>query len=179
LTEIRGQLQILGLIYYSTITRPKDNAMHPNAKLITKFYTAFSKLDAKTMQSCYHPDITFSDPAFPELKGADAGKMWAMLTSRAKEFSIVFDGIEADSKTGKAHWVATYLFTVTGNKVVNDIHASFEFKDGKIIRHTDTFDLWKWSRQALGLKGLLLGWSPLVRNAVQKQAGANLQAYKP
>lgn len=151
--------------------------MHPNAALIEKFYSAFTKLDAATMKSCYHKDIHFSDPVFPDLKGDDAGKMWEMLASRAKDFSLTFDGISADDKTGKAHWVATYLFSATGRTVVNDIHATFEFKDGKIIRHIDTFDLWRWSRQALGAKGLLLGWSPIVRNAVQKQAGAGLRAY--
>jgi len=152
--------------------------MHPNAALIEKFYSAFAKLDAAAMKSCYHKDVHFSDPVFPDLKGDEAAKMWEMLANRAKDFSLKFDGISADDKTGKAHWVATYLFSATGRMVVNDIHASFEFKDGKIIRHIDTFDLWRWSRQALGAKGLLLGWSPIVRNAVQKQAGAGLRAYK-
>ncbi|MBV8634864.1 MAG: nuclear transport factor 2 family protein, partial [Burkholderiaceae bacterium] len=83
--------------------------MHPNAELITKFYTAFQKLDAETMASCYAPDVHFSDPVFTSLHGAEASDMWRMLASRAKDFSLVFDGVEADEQTGKAHWVATYL----------------------------------------------------------------------
>jgi hypothetical protein len=120
----------------------------------------------------------FSDPAFGELRGRDAGDMWRMLTTRAKDFSLTFDNVQAGERTGTAHWVATYLFSQTGNTVINDIHARFVFRDGKICEHHDRFDLWKWSRQALGLKGLLLGWSPLVRNAVRAQALKGLKAFQ-
>lgn len=152
--------------------------MHANAELITRFYTAFQKLDAETMASCYAPDVHFTDPVFPSLHGAEASDMWRMLSARAKDFSLVFDGVEADEQTGRAHWVATYLFSQTGNTVVNDIHASFIFRDGKIVRHVDEFDLWRWSRQALGFKGLLLGWTPLVSGAVRKQAAQGLAAWR-
>jgi ketosteroid isomerase-like protein len=152
--------------------------MHANAALITAFYTAFQKLDAETMAGCYAPDVHFGDPVFPSLHGAEASDMWRMLAARAKDFSLVFDGVEADEQTGRAHWVATYIFSQTGNTVVNDIHASFIFRDGKIVRHVDSFDLWRWSRQALGTKGLLLGWTQLVSKAVQKQAAKGLAAFR-
>ena len=57
------------------------------------------------------------------------------------------------TKKGSADWTADYLFSKTGRQVFNEIHAEFEFKDGKIFRHHDTFDIWKWSRQALGISG--------------------------
>ena len=152
--------------------------MHPNAMLLTKFYTSFQSLNAEEMAACYVPDVQFADPVFPQLNGAEAGDMWRMLTSRAKNFSLTFDGVEADDNKGRAHWIATYTFTQTGRTVVNDIHASFVFRDGKIAQHTDQFDLWRWSRQALGAKGLLLGWTPLVRNAVQSQAAKALGAFR-
>lgn len=152
--------------------------MHPNAQLLTRFYTAFQSLDAETMAQCYTDDILFSDPVFPELRGRAATDMWRMLALRAKNFSLVFDGVRADDRTGEAHWVATYTFSQTGNTVVNDIRARFEFKDGKIVRHADQFDLWRWARQALGLKGLLLGWTPLVRNAVRTQAAKGLAQFR-
>lgn len=152
--------------------------MHPNAELIKTFYQAFQKLDAETMGRCYADDVVFSDPVFPAFRGQEASDMWRMLSSKAQNFSLVFDGVDADDRQGKAHWVATYTFSQTGNTVVNDIHASFEFKDGKIVRHTDRFDLWKWARQALGLKGVMLGWTPIVRNAIQAQAANGLAIFR-
>ena len=152
--------------------------MHPNAELIETFYEAFQKLDAETMARCYAAEVVFSDPVFPLLRGQEASDMWRMLSSKAQNFSLVFDGVDADDRQGKAHWVATYTFSQTGNTVVNDIHASFEFRDGKIVRHTDRFDLWKWARQALGLKGVLLGWTPIVRNAIQAQAAKGLAIFR-
>lgn len=152
--------------------------MHANEELLEKFYSAFQRLDAKTMAICYADDVQFSDPVFPVLQGKEATDMWRMLTSKAQDFSLVFDGIRADDQKGEAHWVATYTFSQTGRIVVNDIHASFVFRNGRIIRHRDHFSLWKWARQALGVKGLLLGWAPIVKNAVQKQAAKGLSAFR-
>lgn len=152
--------------------------MHPNARLIQQFYQAFQQLDAETMASCYHPDIHFSDPAFPDLHGTEAGDMWRMLASRAQDFSLTFSDISADDRHGEANWVATYTFSQTGRTVVNRIRARFDFRDGRIVRHVDSFDLWRWAQQALGFKGLLLGWTPLVRNAIRKQAGKGLALYR-
>jgi ketosteroid isomerase-like protein len=149
-----------------------------NAALISRFYEAFNRLDAEAMAACYAEDVLFSDPVFGELRGRQAGDMWRMLTSRAKEFSIRFDSVRADDHSGRAHWMATYLFSQTGRTVVNDIQARFVFRDGKIAEHHDHFDLWRWSRQALGTKGLLLGWTPFVQQAIRAQAHKGLKAFQ-
>ena len=52
--------------------------MHANAELITRFYTALSRLDGAAMAACYADDATFSDPVFPGLKNGEPGKMWRM-----------------------------------------------------------------------------------------------------
>ena len=46
-----------------------------------------------------------------------------------------------------------------------------------ITTHRDRFNFWTWSRQALGAPGLLLGWSPYLRNKVRAQAASNLQRF--
>ena len=152
--------------------------MHANEELINTFYRAFQTLDAETMASCYASDVQFSDPVFSNLQGTEVADMWRMLTSKAQDFSITFDGVRADGQKGEAHWIATYTFSQTGRTVVNDIRASFVFRNGKIIRHQDQFSLWKWAGQALGMKGLLLGWTPLVKNAVQAQAAKGLKIFR-
>ena len=151
--------------------------MHPNAELITGFYTALSKRDGAAMAACYAPDATFSDAVFQGLKNGDPGKMWRMLTSRGKDMTVVFDGIEANDTSGKAHWVATYTFSATGRRVVNDIQATFSFENGKIKTHQDSFDLHQWMGQALGLKGLLLGWLPPVQAKLRATARKGLEAF--
>ena len=47
-----------------------------------------------------------------------------------------------------------------------------EDEAGKIVRHIDRFDFWRWSRMALGPAGLLLGWTPLLHKKVQAKARA-------
>ncbi|HZI10315.1 MAG TPA: nuclear transport factor 2 family protein [Myxococcus sp.] len=151
--------------------------MHPHSQLIFDFYTAFQRRDAKAMAACYHPDVEFSDPVFPGLRHARATSMWAMLCERGKDLELTFKDVQADDRTGRAHWDARYTFSATGRKVLNRIDAEFEFRDGKIVRHTDRFSFPAWSRQALGPMGLLLGWTPLLRNKVRSQAAHSLDKF--
>lgn len=51
------------------------------------------------------------------------------------------------------------------------------FKDAQIIEHTDEFDLYKWSRQAFGVQGLLLSWSGFMKNKIRHQALTNLNNF--
>jgi len=101
-----------------------------------------------------------------------------MLLKNSKgDLKISFSDVSADEKSGAAKWVAAYTFSKTGRRVINKISATFEFKDGKINRHYDRFDLWKWSRQALGLPGYLLGWSAFMKNKINKQTKSLLAKY--
>lgn len=148
---------------------------HPNAVLIERLYAALAARDGAVMGRCYADDARFSDPVFQNLDAAGARAMWAMLCSRAVDLDVVVSNIVADDACGSARWVATYTFSKTGRKVRNVIDASYEFRDGLIVRHADRFDLWRWSGMALGLKGWLLGWSPLVQNAIRREAMRGLR----
>ena len=147
-----------------------------NRSLIEKFYNSFAAANAEGMISSYADNITFSDPAFGKLKDDDAKNMWRMLLKNP-DIKITASNIHADTTTGSADWVAVYTFSLTGRKVVNKVHAQFEFSNGKIIKHTDDFSFWKWAGQAFGLKGYLLGWTPLMRNKVRQQALARLAKF--
>ena len=150
--------------------------MHPNAELITRFYTAFAAGDGAAMAACYAPEVSFSDPVFPDLKGPRAGAMWQMLCESAKDLEIRFTDVRADDTTGSAHWDADYTFS-TGRLVNNRIDASFTFQDGLITSHVDRFDLYAWTRMALGPTGLFLGWTPMVQNKIRGQAAKSLDRW--
>ncbi|MBI3714702.1 MAG: nuclear transport factor 2 family protein [Betaproteobacteria bacterium] len=121
--------------------------MHPHEQLVRNFYAAFARRDAAAMAACYHPDM------------------------------ITLVSASADAEGGKAHWDAVYTFSQTGRKVHNKIDALFAFRDGKIVRHIDRFSFWRWSSQALGPLGLLLGWSWPIKAMVRKKARASLDQW--
>jgi ketosteroid isomerase-like protein len=150
----------------------------PNDALIERFYAAFAERDGDRMAACYAPDVSFSDPVFPSLHGAEAGAMWRMLTSRSTDLRVELLEHEAHDQEGSAHWRAHYTFSQTGRPVVNDVRASFRFADGLIADHRDDFDFYRWARQALGPTGLLLGWTPIVRSAVRRRARAALDEFQ-
>jgi ketosteroid isomerase-like protein len=151
--------------------------MNEGAALITKFYEAFARRDWATMGACYHPDVHFTDPVF-DLHGDQARLMWRMLCTRGRDLTLELRDVRAQGERGSAHWDARYTFSTTGRKVLNRIEATFAFRAGLIVRHEDSFDFARWARQALGLPGLLLGWSSFLRGKVRAQAAAGLASFK-
>ena len=147
-------------------------------EILNRFYSAFQRLDYKTMQDCYSEDAVFSDPVFGLLNGKEVRAMWEMLCTNARDFSLTWSDIELlDEEYATCKWVATYTFSKTGRKVVNRIKAYMKFYDGKIIEHSDAFRLSTWIGQALGWKGVLLGWTGFMKRAVQKNARKSLKNF--
>ncbi len=140
-------------------------------QVVGKFYQAFQNLDAESMVACYHREIIFEDPAFGVLTSEKAKNMWRMLceSQKGKDFIVKFSNIEFLENKGKANWEAYYTFTKTGRKVHNRIKAEFEFKENLIIKHIDSFDLYEWSKQALGFKGVLLGNTSFFKKKLNAQ----------
>jgi ketosteroid isomerase-like protein len=149
---------------------------NPNDELIQRFYAAFAQLDGDVMAACYAPDARFSDPVFVDLRGHEPGAMWRMLTGRAQDLEVKLAEHSADDRRGSAHWLADYTFS-TGRKVHNDVRAEFRFEDGLIAEHRDAFSFYGWARQALGPAGLALGWTPMLRGRVQREARAGLDEF--
>ena len=125
--------------------------MADNAQVIEQLYDAMNRHDGEAMAQLYAPDGRFHDPAFGELSGAEAGDMWRMLTGRATD--------------------------LTGRPVVNDIHASFRVRDGRIVEHDDSFSFSRWARQALGPTGLILGLPPM-NLLVRRRARGDLAEFR-
>ena len=155
-----------------------EMAASKGEETIRRLYDALDRHDGEAMAACYAPDAHFSDPVFNDLTGDEAGDMWRMLTSRSEDLAVELADCRADDERGVARWIASYTFTATGREVVNDVRAKFRFADGLIVEHTDRFDLWAWTRQALGPTGLLLGWTPPVQNKVRNQAAESLREFR-
>jgi ketosteroid isomerase-like protein len=151
--------------------------LNPNEQLIESFYQSFQRRDAAGMTACYDPTIEFSDPVFRSLRGREADAMWAMLCEQGTDLEVVFSDVTADDQSGNAHWEATYTLGSTGRRIHNKIDAEFDFQDGRISRHVDDFDLWKWSRMALGFTGTIGGWSGPVQMKIRETASRALTRY--
>lgn len=151
--------------------------MASEAEVAAAFYRAFAARDWRAMAACYHPEVVFDDPAFGRLEGPRAVAMWRMLVEGASELEIRFQVRETGGGRARVDWEALYPFSQTGRPVHNCIVASMEFRDGLIVRHSDSFDLWAWSRMALGAPGWLLGWTPFLRRRIRSMALARLERF--
>jgi hypothetical protein len=157
--------------------------MTPEQITITRLYNAFTALDPDTMATCYAGDVRFEDEAFVLQGREEVMGMWRMLCEavRAKGqdvWRLEFTDVQGANGQGSAHWEPVYRFTSTARMVHNKIDSVFEFDaQGRITRQRDRFNFWRWSAQALGAPGYLLGWSGFLRRKVQSTARANLQQY--
>lgn len=153
-------------------------------EVVEHFYRCFAAHDGPGMASCYADDATFSDPVFKDLKGAEVGGMWKMLTSRAGDLVVELEGItgpDDDSVSGEtryiAHWTARYSFSATKRKIVNRVTSNIYLRGGKFARQRDDFDLRAWLNQALGPMASMLGWTGLPAKLIRGQAQKGLTAY--
>lgn len=142
-----------------------------------QFYDAFMVRDHYTMGLLYAENATFSDPVFPLLNARGARMMWKMLLSQADDLAIEANILEDGPTRARVEWSAYYSFGATGRRVINRIQTDMAISNGRIVRQVDQFSLWRWASQALGLKGLLLGWSPMVRKRIQAQAARSLNEF--
>lgn len=152
--------------------------MNDNEQLISRFYSAFQQGDYATMNACYSNDVLFSDPVFGMLEAGQVKKMWEMFCINAKKLDIKFGNIQdIGDDYYTCDWTASYIFSKTGKRVVNNIKAYMRISNGTIIEHSDGFNVYKWSRQALGLVGWLFGWNGFFQRKIRYKAKRNLQAY--
>ncbi|MGL4285077.1 MAG: nuclear transport factor 2 family protein [Phreatobacter sp.] len=134
------------------------------------FYEAFAARDAKAMGALYADDATFEDAVFGRLDAARTRIMWRLLLGRATDLAVSYTIEAADQTTARVAWTAGYTFSQTGRPVVNNVTGTLVCRDGLIINHKDVFSFWRWSRQALGLPGLLIGWTPFLQARVSARA---------
>lgn len=144
-------------------------------QIASEFYTAFAAANPEGMLSLYDPNITFSDPVFGILKAEQVFAMWRMLVRPGVDIHFSKPKVSGNQVT--VAWEARYTYTPTGRKVLNKVKAVMTIKDGKIVAHHDTFSLWKWSAQALGATGYLLGWTPVVKRKIHSMANARLRVF--
>ncbi len=151
---------------------------HPNSLIIQEFYQAFQKKDPKAMTACYDKNVVFYDPVFGHIKGDRVLAMWFMLIENSgDDLSITFSDIQANDYNASAKWTATYYYGPQKRKVVNHGVGTFYLQNGKILQHTDHFDLWSWSRQAMGFKGYVLGWTNSMKLKIQQESSKRLSRY--
>jgi SnoaL-like domain len=144
---------------------------------LERLYDGFGRCDGATMASCYAKDAHFADPVYPSLRGPQVGAMWRMLTGRAQDLTVQVRSLTADEHTGSATWLASYSFGPDRRPVTNLVKSTFVFTEGLIADERDAFDFHVWSAMALGGKGRLLGWTPLVRSAVRRRAAEQLSEF--
>ena len=149
--------------------------MNPNEQLLTTFYLAFQNKDYNSMQNCYSDNAVFNDEVFHNLNSSQVKAMWEMLIKKGKDLKIEFHNVKADETKGSAEWIAYYTFSATKRKVVNRIKSKFIFENGIIISHKDTFDFYRWAKQALGAMGILLGWTSFIKRKVRETAMENFK----
>ena len=148
-----------------------------NELIANEFYSAFANRNAAAMNKLYHKGLEFEDPAFGKLHYDQACAMWSMLCSSAKDLVISFDIIKSDENTVTTKWIADYNFSKTNRMVHNEIIAVMKIETDLIIEHTDSFNLHKWAKQALGLQGFILGGTNFFRKKLHQQTGRQLLRY--
>lgn len=149
--------------------------MHSHYDLIRRFYGCLASGDAEGAVACYHPDVLFSDPLFPRLRGEAAADLLRMRLApgTARDVRLLEVSGEADGVT--ARWTAREA--IRGRTVITQGRSMFAFREGRISRHYDHFSLWRWAARSLGPAGAALGWFGPLRWALRQRAARSLERF--
>lgn len=150
------------------------------AALVARFFEAWGRLDAESLVACLHPEISFSDPMFPNLRREQVPAMWQMLIAsmalHPADFSLRHDIVFLEERKAQVHWQVRFR-NVAGRRIHHKALATLTFWDDRIVRHVDGYPFYGWARQSLGLSGKLLGWNKSYREAVQSAARKQLAVF--
>lgn len=146
-------------------------------ELAHRFYSAFQKKDFETMNKCYDEKAQFTDPAFGDLNAKQTKAMWHMLCTRAFDLEINYRILQSKPDFVKVEWIAEYTYTTYQTQVRNVVTSNIKLENGLIVDQKDSFNFWKWSRQALGFTGLYLGWTPMLKSTVRKSVHKTLDKF--
>ncbi len=148
--------------------------------LVQRYFTAFAALDAAAMNDCLHPEISYTDPLFPNLRRQQVAAMWrmrlAVMALHRKDMSLSWTVVFCEERKAQVFWEANSRHA-GGRRIRHKALATLAFWDGRIVRHVDGYNFWHWSRQALGITGALLGWHKGYRLAVQAAALRQLTSF--
>lgn len=154
---------------------PPPAAMHPHEALIRRFYARLAARDAEGALACYHPEVFFSDPLHPRLRGEAACDLWRLRLAGEGFARITLEAASGDADEGLARWSAAGV--VRGRPVAIRGRSMFAFREGRIVRHYDHYSLWRWTAQAFGAVGAALGWFGPFRWALRSRATRALERF--
>ncbi|KIM24981.1 hypothetical protein M408DRAFT_331453 [Serendipita vermifera MAFF 305830] len=152
---------------------------HSGQELVERYLAAYKAGDLQAMEACMDPEFTFSDPAFPHLDTKHAKGMFAMFINNRDTNKMEVEYTDIKKGTNDLTYTATYTvkYLFAGRPVTNVIRPTFTISPttNLLLTQVDDFPFYPWARQALGLPGLLLGWSGYLQGKVQQTAGSRLE----
>eukprot|EP01117_Protostelium_nocturnum_P003508 TRINITY_DN1457_c0_g1_i1.p1 TRINITY_DN1457_c0_g1~~TRINITY_DN1457_c0_g1_i1.p1 ORF type:complete len:189 (-),score=47.62 TRINITY_DN1457_c0_g1_i1:146-712(-) len=173
-------------------------------QLLQQFFDHWSEKNVAEMEKIVDvSNLRLSDPLYDQLKSDEIISLWKFYCSRpqfnleCKDVSIeehdvvvrtnpLFGGFNSKAKvatpqmTTKLIGVAEYTISyqdAEGRLLTNDVNASFEFKNKKIVEITNKFDLWTWAKQTQGVSGSLLGWTSTAQATCCANAAKELEEF--
>lgn len=139
------------------------------------FFGALQRHDVDALVRFYAHEAEFFHPLLGRLTQLQVSAAWRRFVQLTPDLSVRFRIEQVGPGAAEASWTQSYLFHLTGRRV--SVSGTSQFLLGRqggrlqIIKQIDQCDRRQWSRQALGMKGLLLsfvpGWRTFVENELR------------
>ncbi len=121
------------------------------------------------MSKCLHPQVSYSDPLFTDLRGVRVGLRWQWLLHHATDFKLQHQIIFWDERKAQVKSDISYTW-LEDRPVHHQVLSTLTVWDDLIVRQVDEYPFWPYARQAYGVAGRLLGGIPWVQSVVQRRA---------
>ncbi len=152
-----------------------NSPLLPPDVVVRRFFDAWSRRDTAALTAALHPQVSFSDPLFTDVRGVRVALMWTNRLSESEDLMVAHEILFADERKAQVRWQAQYI--LGARKVAHEGLSTLSLWDNLIVRQVDEYDFLLWARQAYGPIGWLLGATEGYQAACQRRARKDLERF--
>jgi ketosteroid isomerase-like protein len=140
-----------------------------NWTLVEQHYKAIQAKDADAILAVYAADCRIDHPLIGRMSKDEFSKAVQAFIRQTPDYELEFQISHAGAQRVDAEWALTHVFHLTGRTIRLAGATTYFLSANRITRHIDQFDRRAWSRQAMGMTGLVLSFVPGWRSFVERE----------
>jgi hypothetical protein len=140
-----------------------------NWTLVEQLFKAFQSKDTDAIFATYAADCQFDHPLIGRLSKNEFSMAIRAFMRATPDYELAFQINHTDAKRVDVEWTITHIFHLTAKVIKQHGTTTCFLSNNRIVQQIDKFDRRAWSRQAMGMTGLVLSFVPGWRSFIERE----------
>jgi hypothetical protein len=140
-----------------------------NWTIIDRLFKAFQSKDADAILAAYSAKCQFNHPLIGCMSKDEFSKAVQIFIRETPDYELAFQINHVSAKRVEVEWTMTHIFHLTGRIIKQNGKTTCFLSANSVVRQIDQFDRRIWSRQAMGVTGLVLSFVPGWKSFIERE----------